>query len=236
MAILSRIKRILSANLISLLEKAKDPESLLNDLIREMDGGIIALRAEVTRAIASERRLARHLEATRNKVRRWDESSEKAVRDGDDGSARRALFRKLGEERRFAEYNEQHARAKQLYLLLESQLYLLEEKVKDARRKKEVQIGRKRNAETRKAMFAANRDFAVAARKSDELLSGSGLAASVPHQSLEDQVRDLEWEADAMDALTTGKPDLEEVFEKSKADEEVERQLVGLKKRLKKAS
>jgi phage shock protein A len=236
MAILSRIKRLVSANLNSLLEKAEDPESLLEELTREMDASVINLRSEVTRSIASERRLARKLEAIERKIRLWDENSEKAVRDGDDDLARRALARKLAEERNLAEYAAQHARAKEAGELLESQLRILENKVQNARRKKEVLLARKRSAQARKAMLTATRDFDAAARKSDELLSDSGLVASAPYTSLEDQVLDLESEADAMATLTTREPDLEQVFEKSKADEEIERQLWELKKRLNKIS
>jgi phage shock protein A len=236
MAVLSRIKRIVSANLNSLLEKAEDPESLLKELIREMDASILNLRNELTQSFASERRLARRLEAIGKKIRLWDENSEKAVRDGNDDLARRALGRKLVEERNLAEYAAQHARAKEAGELLGSQLRILEDKVQEARRKMEVLIARKRSAQGRKAMLTATRDFTAAARRSDELLSDSGLAASVPYTSLEEQVLGLESEADAMASLTTREPNLEEVFEKSRMDEEIERQLRELKNRLNKTT
>jgi phage shock protein A len=236
MAVLSRIKRIVLANLDSMLEKAEDPESLLQDLIGEMDASIMNLRGQATRSIASERRLARQLEGIKAKIRLWDENSEKAVLDGDDDLARRALGRKLVEERNHAEYTAQHARAKESTELLESQLCILEDKAQDARRKREVLIARKRSAQALKVMLAATRDFAEAARRSDELFSDSGLDASASHTSLEDQVLDLESEADAMVELNARDQHLEGIFEKSKADEEIERQLCKLKKKLSKTS
>ena len=54
MAILDRIRRIISSNINSLIEKAEDPESLLKQLIREMDENIIDLRNEIVRSVAGE--------------------------------------------------------------------------------------------------------------------------------------------------------------------------------------
>ncbi len=234
MVIISRIKRIISANLNSLVEKAEDPESLIRELIREMDASIIRLRGEVTRSIAAEKRLARQLEGAEKKVRLWQENSEKAVSDKDDDLARKALARKLQEERKCADLEEGHVRAKESCAQLKAQLCQLEDKVQEARRKKELLISRKRSAESRKAMLNATRDFASAARRSDELLADSGLSASDACRSLEDQVVTMETEAEAMGELVIREPSLEAVFEKSKMETEIERQLAALKDKLKK--
>ena len=58
MAILSRIKRIISANINIMIEKAEEPEAMLKQLIREMDESIISLRNESIKALAMEKRFS----------------------------------------------------------------------------------------------------------------------------------------------------------------------------------
>jgi phage shock protein A len=232
MSILFRIKRILAANFNSLLEKAEDPESLLEELIREMDANLITLREEVTHSIATEKRLARQVMAIEKKISLRQADSEQAVRDGDDGLARQALTRKLAQERNLAEYAAQHDRARESVESLKTQLHLLEDKVRDAHRRQEVLAARRRRDQAREAIVTATRDFAVAARRSDALLSEAGLTTPGAHAFLQDQVLDLEAEADTIAALTDREPDLEEVFKKAELDEEIERQLRELKSKL----
>jgi phage shock protein A len=229
MAIISRIKRIISANINSLIEKAEDPESLLKELIREMDDNIIKLRNEIIRSIAAEKRLSRQVEDVKSKIQTWQENSEKAVRDGNDELARKALGRKIAEERKLPDLMAQHTRALESGKTLKDQLRLLEDKVQDARRKKEILIARKRSAQAHQSMLTATQKFAAAARKSDALLAEAHLLTPGAFDSLEDEVVRLETEAEAMQEVMHQEPTLDEVFERSKTDEVIERQLEELK-------
>jgi phage shock protein A len=231
MAIITRIKRIISANISNLIEKAEDPESLLKELIREMDDNIIKLRNEIIKSIAAEKRLARQVDDVKKKILTWQENSEKAVRDVNDELARKALGRKLQEERKLPELVEQHQRAMESGKTLKGQLRLLEDKVQDARRKKEILIARKRSAQAHQSMLTATQSFAAAARKSDALLAEAHLLTPGGFDSLEDEVLRLETEAEAMQEIMQQEPSLDEVFEKSKADEVIEKQLEELKKK-----
>jgi phage shock protein A len=231
MAIISRIKRIISANINIMIEKAEDPESLLKELIREMDDNIIKLRNEIVKSIAAEKRLARQVDDVRKKIQTWQENSEKAVRDENDELARKALGRKLSEERKLPDLMEQHQRAAVSSASLKDQLRLLEDKVQDARRKNEILIARKRGAQAHQSLLNATQKFAAAARKSDALLAEAHLLTPGAYESLEDEVLRLETEAEAMREIMHQEPSLEEVFERSKADETIERQLQELKKK-----
>lgn len=231
MAIISRIKKIISANINNLIEKAEDPEDLLKELVREMDDNIVKLRNEIIKSIAAEKRLARQKESVIKKIQVWQENSEKAVRDGNDELSRKALARKLVEEHKLPELMEQHTRAVESGVTLKEQLRLLEDKVQEARRKKEILIARKRSAQAHQSMLSATRNFAAAARKSDALLAEADLLTPGTFASLEDEVLKLETEAEAMREVMAREPSLEEVFEKSKTDEEIERRLKELKDR-----
>jgi phage shock protein A len=229
MAIISRIKRIISANINNMIEKAEDPESLLKELIREMDDNIIKLRNEIIKSIAAEKRLARQVEAVQKKVLLWQENSEKAVRDGNDDLARKALGRKITEERNLPDLMEQHQRAVGSSASLKEQLRLLEDKVQDARRKNEILIARKRSAQAHQSLLTATQNFAAAARKSDALLAEAHLLTPGAFESIEDEVLRLETEAEALQEVMHQEPCLEEVFERSKTNEAIERQLEELK-------
>lgn len=232
MVILDRIRRIISSNINSLIEKAEDPESLLKELIREMDENIINLRNEIIRAVAGEKRLARRIESAKEKIQNWQENSEKAVKDGDDELARKAIARKIQEEQRMSDLVEHHKRALRSSDSMKEQLRVLEDKVQDARRRKEILVARKRSAQAQKAMLSATQDFAKAARESSALLSESESDLSGT-SSLEDDILRIETEAEAIRELTTQEPSLEEVFEKSKTEEEIERRLKELKDKVK---
>jgi phage shock protein A len=232
MVILDRIKRIISSNINSLMEKAEDPESLLKELIREMDENIIDLRNEIIRSVAGEKRLARRIESVKEKIQVWQENSEKAVKDGNDELARKAIARKIQEEQRMSDLAEHHKRAFESSESMKEQLKILEDKVQDARRRKEILVARKRSAQTQRAMLSATQGFAKAARESNALLSESESDISGV-SSLEDDILRMETEAEAMQELTTQEPTLEEVFEKSKTEEEIERRLKELKNKLK---
>jgi phage shock protein A len=229
MTIISRIKRIISANINNMIEKAEDPESLLKELIREMDENIIKLRNEIVKSIAAEKRLARQVEDVNKKVQIWQENSEKAVRDGNDELARKALGRKLVEERKLPELVAQHNRTLESSKTLKDQLRLLEDKVQDARRKNEILIARKRSAQAHQSLLTATQNFAAVARKSDAILAEAHLLTPGAFETLEDEVLRLETEADAMREIMHQEPSLEEVFERSRTDEAIERQLQELK-------
>lgn len=231
MTIISRIKRIISANLSGLIEKAEDPEALLKEMIREMDDNIIKMRNEIVKSAAAEKRLARQIEATGKKVLMWRKTSEKAVRDNDEPLARSAMGRTLQEERKLPEMMAHHKRAVAATANLKKQLRLLEDKVQDARRRKELLVARKQSAMAHQAMQRAARDFTAAARTSDTLLAGADLPATIGVDSLADEVLRLETEAEAMQEVMAQTPSLDEVFEQTTADEEIERRIQELKKK-----
>ncbi len=226
-----RIKEIISANINHLMDKAEDPEKMLKHLIREMDENIISLRMEVARAIAGEKRLTRRITETTAVLRTWQENSEKAVSDGDDALARKAIARRLYEEKVLAGLQEQHKKALHGSEIMKEQLRLLENKIQEARRNKETLIARKRSAQAQKDMLKATQRFTRISRKTDALVSDVVLEGPQSFESLEEEVTELETEAEAMREVLNGEPDLESIFQGKKHQEEVEKILRDIKKK-----
>jgi phage shock protein A len=100
MGILERIHTIMKANLNDLLDRAENPEVMLDQYIRDLESGVNEAREELVNAMADEKRLAARLEERKRQVRDWEFRAEQAVRLGKDEAARSALAaaRAYGEE------------------------------------------------------------------------------------------------------------------------------------------
>lgn len=91
MGILERISTIVKANINDLLDRAENPEIMLEQYIRDLESGVNEAREELVNAMADEKRLAARLEERKRQVREWEEKAEQAVRLGKDEAARSAL-------------------------------------------------------------------------------------------------------------------------------------------------
>ncbi len=91
MGILNRISTIVKANINDMLDKAENPEIMLDQYIRDLESGVNEAREELVNAMADEKRLAARLEERKRQVRTWEEKAEQAVLLGKDEAARSAL-------------------------------------------------------------------------------------------------------------------------------------------------
>jgi len=91
MGILNRISTIVKANIHDMLDKAENPEIMLDQYIRDLESGVNEAREELVNAMADEKRLAAKLEERKRQVRTWEEKAEQAILLGKDEAARSAL-------------------------------------------------------------------------------------------------------------------------------------------------
>ena len=229
MKILKRVKQIIDANINHLLEKAEDPEKLIKQLVREMDENIVRVRLEVAKAIAAEKRLERRRAESEKAVQRWTEAAGKAVAGGDDGRAREALGKKLDAERDGAELEEQHAKAAAVSRSMKEALHQLEDKVQEARRRKEILIARKYRAEAQKRVLEASDELGRLSTRAGSLLDSGAVDASARFQSLEDKVVDLEVEAEARQEVVEAARDVEGDLQAADRQEHIEQALEEMK-------
>jgi phage shock protein A len=234
MKIAKRVRQIVAANINHMLEKAEDPEKMIKQLIQEMDEHIIRLRTEVAKAIAAEKRLERRTGETEQSIAKWQQAAEKAVQDGNEDRARQVLERKVQAETVLVDLKKQHEKAVEVSGIMKKELRSLEDKIQEARRKKEILIARKRRAEAQKAMLDTSEEFGRMSRRADSLLAGTP-DASGSMEALEDAVADMEAEADAKRELLKSTDDVEDTLDKEARRDAVEQELDKLKKKLKKA-
>lgn len=226
---LNRLKRIISANINHMLEKAEDPEVMIKQLIREMDQEIINLRTEVARAIATEKKIGRHKERLQAERDKWHENSVWAVKHDNDERARTALGKKLAVEQELSQVEQQHDAARSLSDSMKMQLQTLEDKIQEARRKKDLLLARKRRAQAQQFLMntAGRFEQAGAALASD--LNDPVLSADNRLSSLEDTITEMEtMNAARQEVLeNTRSPDAE--FDRARRQEAVEDALNTLK-------
>jgi phage shock protein A len=152
MGIFARLAALIKSNLNDLISQAEDPEKMLNQIVVDMANQLIEAKKQVAVAIADEKRLAKQAEGEAAKAAEWERRAMMAVRAGDDALAKEALQRKREHEQLAGTLKEQWAKQKKSVDQLKLALRVLNSKIEEAKRKKQVLIARKRRAEAQKAI------------------------------------------------------------------------------------
>ncbi|MEH2240115.1 PspA/IM30 family protein [Nostoc sp.] len=94
MGLFDRIKRVVSSNLNDLVNKAEDPEKMLEQAILEMQEDLVQLRQGVAQTIAAQKRSEKQYNDAQNEINKWQRNAQLALQKGDENLARQALERK----------------------------------------------------------------------------------------------------------------------------------------------
>lgn len=94
MGIISRFKDIMSANINALLDKAEDPEKMIDQYLRNIESDLGKVKAETAAVMAEETRCKRQLDECNADIAKYQSYAEKAVVAGNDDDARQFLAKK----------------------------------------------------------------------------------------------------------------------------------------------
>ena len=94
MGILSRFKDIMSANINALLDKAEDPEKMIDQTMRNLTADLAKVKEETAAVMADEKRAKRELDECNAEMAKLQSYAEKAVMAGNDADATRFLQEK----------------------------------------------------------------------------------------------------------------------------------------------
>ncbi len=94
MGIISRFKDIMSANINALLDKAEDPEKMIDQYLRDMESDLGKVKAETAAVMAEETRCKRQLDECTAEMNKYQQYAEKAVLAGNDEDAKQFLAKK----------------------------------------------------------------------------------------------------------------------------------------------
>lgn len=146
MGIFERISTILKSNINDLIGRAEDPEKMLNQLITDMRGQLAKAKQEVASAIADEKKLYAHIEKEKSSAAEWEQRAIMAVEQNRDDMAKQALVRHNEHMEHGQSLHETWARQKAEVESLKASLRQLNEKIEEAKRKKNLLVARQKRA------------------------------------------------------------------------------------------
>ncbi|MEW6668721.1 MAG: phage shock protein PspA [Thermodesulfobacteriota bacterium] len=217
MGIFTRFRDIISSNINAMLDRAEDPEKLIRMMIREMEDTLVEIKVSCAGLMATAKRVRRQMEEYDSKARFWEEKAGLAVSKGRDDLAREALMEKL----RYLE--KAHALERELLehsALVEQyqgDIRQLEEKLAMARERERILTQRHVHAQRKR-------------QAQEEIRRADSTEAIVKFEELEERIDRMESEAELVNLGK--KRSLESEFERLQADEDIERELQGLKTNL----
>jgi len=152
MGIFGRLAQLLKSNLNDLINRSEDPEKMLNQVIIDMNQQLIEAKKQVAVAIADEKRLGKQAANEKSVADEWERKAMMAIRAGDDALAKEALTRKKEHDALASQFHDQWEKQKAATEQLKAALRALNNKIEEAKRKKNVLIARKRRAEAMKSI------------------------------------------------------------------------------------
>ena len=152
MGIFSRLGTLLKSNLNDLISKAEDPQKMLNQIVVDMQNQLVEAKKQVAVSIADGKRLEKHRDEQGELSKEWERKAMLAVRAGDDTLAREALKRKTEHDTQHAEFIKQAELQRAAVDKLKDQLRSLNDKIEEAKRKKNILVARQKRAEAQQSI------------------------------------------------------------------------------------
>ena len=211
---LARIRDLVSANLNAMIDRAEDPEKMINEYLRQLNDNLNEAKISVASAMADETKLHTRMVEHQAQADQWHSKAEVAVRAGDEELARQALARKLQAQKLAEGYRQQYESQDQQVEELQEALIKLESRIAEARAKRELIVAKQNRAETQEAIQRTIRGL-------------GNITAMDKLGQLEERVDDRLAHAEAMERLNQGT--LESRFEDLGQEQELDAELAALK-------
>jgi phage shock protein A len=147
MGLFGRLGTLIRSNINELINRAEDPEKMLNQVLVDMKGQLVEAKKQVAVAIADEKRIKKQYEQELAKAADWEKKAMMAVRAGNDDLARAALARKAEHDELAATLKDQWEAQKQSVEQLKEALRSLDAKIEEAKRKRNMLVSRQKRAQ-----------------------------------------------------------------------------------------
>jgi phage shock protein A len=216
MGLLERVSTLIRANLNDLVDRAEDPEKMIKQVIVDMENQYLQVKTQVAVSIADQHMLEKKFRENDDAGKDWMRKAELAVDKTQDDLARAALDRFQTSQRLAQSYREQVDDQKLQVETLKGALVKLEQKLDEAKSKRDMLLARHRRSVA----------LGKAARAQSALGDNSKSAA---FDRLKDRVHHTEAVASAEVELITD--DTGERLTRLDRDTEVERLLNDIKNR-----
>ena len=218
MGVFTRFKDIVNSNINSMLDKAEDPEKMINLMIREMEDTLVELKTSCAATMADRAKAERELSVFEEKNNRWEGRAKLAVEKGRDDLAREALMekRKCGDQLELL--TNELGQFDKLIDESRANIIQLEEKLETVKQKRRILIQRGIHAKEKM-------------RARESMKSASGADAAMRFDELEGRIERMEADADMVLGSTPNASENE--FSQMENESEIEEELSALKKSMK---
>jgi phage shock protein A len=153
-SIFKRISDMVRSNVNDALDKAEDPRKILEQTILDMEGEHKKARQKLLDSMTLVKQTEKQAQTLRTQANDWEQKAMAALKAGNEELARKALQEKQSSETMATEAETGVAQQKQSTEDLKAQIKNLEEKIEDAKRKKDELIQRLNAAEMQKKQAA----------------------------------------------------------------------------------
>jgi len=214
MGIMDRLSTLIRANVNDLIDRAEDPEKMLDQILRDMQSNIQTARTQVAAMIAQEKELEIDLNQTNKLAAEWGNKAQKAVDAGKDDLAREALRRKRDNEQNAAVYQQQLEVQEQAVEKLKQQMRQLEQKYSSTMSQRDMLIARSRRARAQQQV-------------AEKVSAFSPMDPTSDLDRMERKIRSSEAHAAALTEM--GDESFDTQFQELDYDDDIEAQLQALK-------
>ncbi|MDH3457364.1 MAG: PspA/IM30 family protein [Gemmatimonadota bacterium] len=182
MGIFQRLATVIKAQINALIGRAENPEKVLDQLLLDMRGSLAKTKQEVATAIADEKKLQAQVEKEKKASEDWERRAMLAVQEGRDDLAKQALIRHNEHLQHAQALHETWVRHKGDVESLKVSLRELNDRIEDAKRKKNLLVARQRRAEAQ-------------GRIQETMSSMSDQSAFESFKRMEERIEDMERQA-----------------------------------------
>lgn len=218
MGILTRFKDIMSSNINALLDKAEDPEKMIDQCLRNLNSDLGKVKSETASIMAEEQRAKRTLDDCNIEINKMQTYAMKAVQAGNDDDAKKFLEKKatLTEKQKG----------------LEESYTLAHQNAANMRQMHDKLVGDINELESRKDMIKSK----IAVAKTQERINSIGSSVNSANNSIsafdrmEDKANKMLDKANAMAELNKGPvDDIADLTEKYSNNSNIDDELAALK-------
>ncbi|AYM85613.1 PspA/IM30 family protein [Pseudoalteromonas agarivorans] len=222
MSIFNRVNDVIQSNIAAMLDKAEDPEKLLNLMLSEMQEALNECRSTAAALLCVEKTLKRQIAQKQKDLTLWQTKAELAVAKNRDDLAKSALVEKQRVDEQIA------AKNTQLNTLKES----IEKITADCERLQQKMA----QAKSKQAQLIKRHDIVAAREKVNMQLHSDNVANALSRfEMIEQKVEGIEAQVDAYELTNTAQSTAEQI-ESLVKNEKIDAELARLKASVKQSN
>ncbi|WP_377109842.1 PspA/IM30 family protein [Pseudoalteromonas sp. R86517] len=222
MSIFNRVNDVIQSNIAAMLDKAEDPEKLLNLMLSEMQEALNECRSTAAALLCEEKTLKRQIAQKQKDLTLWQTKAELAVAKNRDDLAKSALVEKQRVDEQIV------AKNTQLNTLKES----IEKITADCERLQQKMA----QAKSKQAQLIKRHDIVAAREKMNMQLHSDKVANALSRfEMIEQKVEGIEAQVDAYELTNTAQSTAEQI-ESLVKNEKIDAELARLKASVKQSN